>query len=51
MKGNGDGSGVKSSEKDDKTKGDTPIKKRRLVSGREVVFRLPGEERSRAIGH
>ena len=44
MKGNGDESGVKSSETGDKTKGDAPIKKRRLVSGRELVFRLPGEE-------
>ncbi|KAF8719118.1 hypothetical protein AX14_011429 [Amanita brunnescens Koide BX004] len=40
-KGNGD---VKSSEAGEKAKDNVPVKKRRLVSGRELVFRLPGEE-------
>jgi len=47
-KGNNDdnqeGSAVKSSEADDKNELSAPVKKRRLVSGRELVFRRPGEE-------
>lgn len=41
---NEEGSAVKSSEADDKNESNVPIKKRRLVSGRELVFRKPGEE-------
>ncbi|KAK2463242.1 hypothetical protein APHAL10511_004897 [Amanita phalloides] len=39
-KGNGDGDVKEAAEKTL----DAPIKKRRLVSGRELVFHLPGEE-------
>ena len=31
-------------EAGEKTKDNVPVKKRRLVSGRELVFRLPAEE-------
>ncbi|KAF8630649.1 hypothetical protein AX15_002799 [Amanita polypyramis BW_CC] len=46
-KGNGEsreGPTVKSSDTSQKTESDAPLKKRRLVSGRELVFRLPGDE-------
>ncbi|KAF8633450.1 hypothetical protein AX17_004619 [Amanita inopinata Kibby_2008] len=42
--GDRDGLNVRSSEVDDRSQQNIPIKKRRLVSGRELVFRRPGEE-------